>query len=356
MALNTKNSPHIHAQTSVTAIMLNVVLALLPALFVYLWFFGWGLLVHIVIASITALLSEALILYLRKKPVVPALMDGSALVTAILIAFCIPPLAPWWITFVGTAFAIIIAKHLYGGLGYNPFNPAMVGYAMLLISFPREMTSWISPDEIKQLGFNLAETIDVIISELVMLDALSMATPLDTAKTELTHGNTLSIILQNTSLFATFGSSFDSSFGNFFGNNGWGWVNCAFVFGGGWLLIKKIIHWHIPVAILLSLFLFASTFHLFDNEHYLSPMLHLFSGATMICAFFIATDPVTASTTFKGRLIYGTGIGALIYIIRTWGGYPDAVAFAVLLMNIAVPTIDYYTQPRVFGHGKSDKK
>jgi len=218
----------------------------------------------------------------------------------------------------------------------------MVGYAMLLISFPREMTNWMSPDVVQQLGLTIVETIKTVFFETTQLDAISMATPLDHAKTELTQGNTLNSILKDNLLFSTLEP------------NGWRWVNIAFVFGGGWLLIKKIIHWHIPASILLTLFLFATVFHFFDNEHYLPPLLHLFSGATMICAFFIATDPVTASTTFIGRLIYGVGIGALIYIIRTWGGYPDAVAFAVLLMNITVPTIDYYTQPRVFGHNKSD--
>ncbi len=348
MTLNTTHSPHIHANTSITAIMLNVVLALVPAIIAYLWFFGWGLLIHITIASLTALLCEALILFLRKKPIIPALMDGSAFVTALLIALSIPPLAPWWITFIGTAFAIIIAKHLYGGLGYNPFNPAMVGYAMLLISFPREMTSWMSPETIQQLGYNFLGTIKALFFKTTQVDAISMATPLDNAKTALTYvfnqgpsqENTPKTILENKLVFSTLGST------------AWGWINIAFLFGGIWLLIKKIIHWHIPVAILLTLFLFSTAFHLFDSQYYLSPMLHLFSGATMICAFFIATDPVTASTTFIGRLIYGVGIGALIYIIRTWGGYPDAVAFAVLLMNIAVPTIDYYTQPRVFGHDK----
>ena len=208
MALNTAHSPHIHANTSITAIMLNVVLALVPAIITYLWFFGWGLLIHITIALTTALLCEALILFLRKKPIKSALMDGSALVTALLIAFCIPPLAPWWITFIGTAFAIIIAKHLYGGLGYNPFNPAMVGYAMLLISFPREMTNWMSPDAVQQLGYDVLETLRTILFETSQLDAISMATPLDSAKTALTQAlsqttspqNPLNTILENKSL------------------------------------------------------------------------------------------------------------------------------------------------------------
>jgi len=346
MTLNIEHSPHLHASTSVTRIMLNVVFALVPAIIVCIWFFGWGILIHIVIASITALSCEALILYLRKKPVQAALMDGSALVTALLIAFCIPPLAPWWITFIGTAFAIVIAKHLYGGLGYNPFNPAMVGYAMLLISFPREMTDWLSPEVIQQSALSIAETIKTIFFNItqfdaIAFDAITKATPLDHAKSALSQGRLLTEILENKSLFSVFEINGET--------NGWGWLNIAFIVGGCWLFYKKIIQWHIPVSIILTVLIFSTVFYILDSEHYLPPMLHLFSGATMICAFFIATDPVTASTTIKGRLIYGAGIGALIYIIRSWGGYPDAVAFAVLLMNIAVPTIDYYTQPRVFG-------
>ena len=336
MLLNTPSSPHIHAKTSVTAIMLNVVLALVPAIVAYAWFFGWGILVHMFIAAATALLTEAFVLYLRKKPIGPALLDGSALVTAILIAFCIPPLAPWWISLTGTAFAIVIAKHLYGGLGYNPFNPAMVGYAMLLISFPREMTAWLSPGTIEQLDLNLAGTLTTIFAGTPIPDAVTMASPLDTVKTELARGQSISGLPQE-------------ALSGVFAGKGWEWCNMAFLLGGAYLLYKKIIHWHIPVAVLASLVIFSALFYMIDNEHYLSPLIHIFSGATMICAFFIATDPVTASTTPKGRLIYGAGIGILIYIIRTWGGYPDGVAFAVLLMNIAVPTIDHYTKPRVFG-------
>ncbi len=314
--------------------MLNVVLALVPALFTYILFFGWGILAQMLIAATTALLAEAFVLYLRKKPIGPALLDGSALVTAILIAFSIPPLAPWWISLSGTAFAIVIAKHLYGGLGYNPFNPAMVGYAMLLISFPREMTAWLSSG---QPGPGLLESLNIVFAGNVIPDAITMASPLDSIKTEIARGQPISALAQT------------SSFSGVFAGKGWEWSNMAFLLGGAYLLYKKIIHWHIPVAVLSSLVVISTIFYVIDNGYYLSPLMHLFSGATMICAFFIATDPVTACTTPKGRLYYGAGIGILIYIIRTWGGYPDGVAFAVLLMNIAVPTIDHFTKPRVFG-------
>ena len=212
----------------------------------------------------------------------------------------------------------------------------MVGYAMLLISFPREMTAWLSPDTVSQFGLSITDTFTTVFTGHAKLDAVTMASPLDTVKTELARVQTISDLSQET-------------LSGIFSGEGWGWCNIAFLLGGAYLLYKKIIHWHIPVAVLSGLVVFSAFFYIIDNEHYLSPLMHIFSGATMICAFFIATDPVTASTTPKGRLIYGAGIGILIYIIRTWGGYPDAVAFAVLLMNIAVPTIDHYTKPRVFG-------
>jgi electron transport complex protein RnfD len=167
-----------------------------------------------------------------------------------------------------------------------------------------------------------------------------MATPLDTIKTQLKLDRSVEQIVNTGSVFGSFGGK------------GWEWINVAFLAGGLWMIYKRIISWHIPVAMLAALTLMAVIFYAVDPTAYSSPVFHLFSGAAMLGAFFIATDPVTASTTPRGRLIYGAGIGALTYIIRTWGGFPDGVAFAVLLMNIAAPTIDYYTQPRVFGHKK----
>ena len=335
MALITPSSPHIHTKNSVTRIMLKVVLAMVPAMITLVWFFGWGLLIHSLIAITTALFCEAAVLYIRKKPVIPALMDGSALVTALLIAFCIPQLAPWWTTFLGTAFTIIIAKQLYGGLGLNPFNPAMIGYVMLLISFPREMTAWLPSHEMGQLNYGFTDIISFIFSSGTLPDSISMASPLDNFKTALSLDPDKAITTTLT-------------------GQEWIWINSAFLLGGIWLLYKKIIQWHIPVAVISSLLLFSIIFFIIDNSSTLSPLIHLFSGATMIGAFFIATDPVTASTTIRGRLIYGAGIGALTFIIRTWGGYPDAIAFAVLLMNIAVPTIDYYTRPETVGRKKQN--
>jgi electron transport complex protein RnfD len=285
MEFKVSNAPFIHNNNSVSKIMQQLLYALVPGIVVYVYFFGWNIIVNLFLASITALICEALMLWLRKRPLREFITDYSAIVTAFLLALALPPFVPWWITVLGTAFAIIVAKHLYGGLGYNLFNPAMVGYAVLLISFPLQMSDWS-----------------------IILDTVSGATPLETMKTELR----------------------------------WEWINAAFLVGGCWLLYKRIITWHIPVAMLVSLIIISGIFFLINPNLYPSPLFHLLSGATIMAAFFIATDPVTAATSNKARLIYAAGIGILIYVIRTWGAYPDAVAFAVLLMNMAAPTIDYY--------------
>lgn len=334
-----KSSPYITPQTSVIQLMLAVLYALIPGLLVYVYFFGMGVLINISIAVITAVSLEAIILKVRQRPVLPFLLDGSAVVTAVLLALALPTLSPWWLTVIGVGFAIIIAKHLYGGLGYNPFNPAMVGYATLLIAFPGEMTAWLPSQThdfsfIDSLRFTFFESLPVGRD----YDSITMATPLDTVKTQLGLNFTLDEIRStNSSLFGGIAGS------------GWEWINLLFMLGGFTLIYMKVINWRIPAAMLVSLFVIALFFSLLDTDAYANPMFHLFSGAAMLGAFFIATDPVTASTTLKGQLIYGAGIGVLTYIIRTWGGYPDGVAFAVLLMNMAVPTIDYYTRPRVFG-------
>jgi electron transport complex protein RnfD len=291
----------------------------------------------------------------RKYPVIPFLTDGSAVVTAVLLAMAIPPLAPWWVILVGTAFAIIVAKHLYGGLGYNPFNPAMVGYVMLLISFPQEMTIWLPPISASEAHLGFADTLNFIFTHQlptgITFDALTEATPLDSLKTHLALGNTVAEIREQLGLQSDVNEILSVSpiFGHI-GGLGWEWIGGGFLIGGLWLLFMKVISWHIPVAMLGSLTIIALLFSIINPDLYASPLFHLFSGATMLGAFFIATDPVTASTTPQGRLVYGAGIGILAYVIRTWGGYPDAIAFAVLLMNMTVPVIDYYFKPRVFGH------
>lgn len=336
------SSPYIHAADPVSGVMLRVIYALLPGITAYVWFFGWGVVVNILLAVVVALACEALMLALRERPLRPFLLDGSAVVTAALLALALPPLAPWWITLIGTAFAIIVAKQLYGGLGFNPFNPAMVGYVVLLISFPREMTQWLAPEMLSGHSLGLPTTIAAIFTGQLppglTLDAVSAATPLDSVKTGHTLGHSVGETMTGSPVFG------------YLGGKGWEWINGLFLLGGVWLIYKKVISWHIPIAVLGTLAVIAGIFYFIDPAHYPSPVFHLFSGAAILGAFFIATDPVTASTTPRGRLYYGAGIGVFTYVIRTWGGFPDGIAFAVLLMNMAAPMIDYYTQPRTYGH------
>ncbi len=341
MQKNENLSPILPA-SNVTQVMLQVIYALIPGIAAYIWYFGWGILINIVFATVVALVSEAAMLALRGRALKPFLTDASAVVTAFLLALALPPLAPWWMTLIGAGFAISIAKQLYGGLGYNPFNPAMIGYVVLLISFPREMTVWLAPESLSGHSLNLLESAQVIFTGRLppgmVMDAISAATPLDAMKTQLGLHHAASEIYRTSPVFGGLGGK------------GWEIINGLFLLGGLWLIYRRIITWHIPTAMLLSLALLAGIFYLINQDVYPSPLFHIFSGAALLGAFFIATDPVTASTTPRGRLIYGAGIGLFTYVIRTWGGYPDAVAFAVLLMNIGAPMIDYYTQPRVFGH------
>ncbi len=334
-------APHFQADTSVTTVMLRVILALVPGALTLAWYFGPGVLINAAIASITAIVTEALVMRLRKRPAMPCIMDLSGLVTALLLALALPPLAPWWVTVIGTGFAIVVVKHLFGGIGQNPFNPAMAGYVLLLISFPREMTAWLPPHMLAEQTLGPFDTLRVIFTGALpaglQWDALTMATPLDTMRTGL-------------GLNQTIGEIRASPLWGDFGGRGWEWVGNAFLVGGLWMIYKRVITWHVPFAVLAGLFGIALVFHLLDPGSHPAPLFHVFSGGAMLGAFFIATDPVSGCTTARGKLIYGACIGVLIYIIRSWGGYPDGVAFAVLLMNMAAPSIDYYTQPRVFGH------
>jgi len=335
--------PYLENKASVSVVMLKVLAALVPGIIAYVWLFGSGVLISLVLASATALTSEAVMLKLRDRPVRPFLFDGSALVTAWLLALALPPLAPWWLIVVGTLFAIVIAKQLYGGLGYNPFNPAMVGYAVLLISFPVIMTQWPAPLAVNHANLGLLDHLHYIFGRVlpqgIGVDAISSATPLDTLKTQLRLGHSFSEI----TAAPMFGS---------LGAKGSEIVAGAYLLGGLYLWQQRVISWHIPAAFLGAMALFAGLFHMANPAHYAGPLFHLFSGASMLGAFFIATDPVSGPTTPRGKLIFAAGIGALTWMIRTWGGYPDGVAFAVLLLNICVPLIDACTQPRVFGHSK----
>lgn len=339
------SSPHILRDDGITKLMLQVLLALIPGTAAMFYFFGWGVLFNLMIAITVALATETAILKLRQRPVKSTLADLSALLTACLLALALPPLAPWWLTAIATIFALSLGKHLYGGLGFNPFNPAMVGYVVVMISFPREMTFWLLPSTVNPASLNLTETFNLMFfSQLpasMSWDSISSATLLDGLKTHLSQDHLLSTASTTEALSGLFGRV---------AGIGWEWINLLFLAGGLWLYKTRTIDWRIPVSMLASLALVSLIFYGIDSEHYLSPVTHLLGGGIMLAAFFIATDPVSASTTPRGRLIYGAGIGILIFIIRQWGGYPDGIAFAVLLMNMAAPLIDYYTVPAAFGN------
>jgi len=339
------SSPFAHNNQSVRNLMLKVQLAAIPALLVHIYLFGFGIVIQWLLALGTLILVEYGMLKLRNRPILPFMTDMSALITVTGLVFCIPPGAPWWIIVSGTAFALIFGKHLYGGLGYNPFNPAMLGYAFLLISFPVQMTQWTLPAELSNHFIGFTDAAYLIFTGSVPgipIDMITSATPLDRLQTALFQGVTVTETLAPLSQEPSNPFLFDL--------NSWEWINIAFMLGGLWLLYTRSIRWQYPVGFLGGLSLIAIIFHTIDPNTYPPVDFVLLSGGTMLAAFFIITDPVTSSTTPKGRFIFAFGIGILVYVIRSWGAFPDGIAFAILLMNITVPLIDQYTQPRVYGH------
>ena len=309
--------PHVVAGFTVPRVMFQVLAALVPVAAMQVYLHGPGLLWLVATGSVTALACEALALWLRRRPSLDFLRDGSVLVTAALLALAVPPTLPWWLMAFGTAVAVLVAKHAYGGLGQNPINPAMVAYAVLLVSFPLEMTRWPAAGA----GW----------------DAVTGATALDALRTGLRQSYTMEEILTGPAFGAL-------------GGAGGEWVNIAALAGGLYLLARRIVRWHIPLAMLAGLAIPAAVAHALDPGAHAGATFHLATGATMLGAFFIATDPVSAATSDRGRLVFGAGVGLTTWIIRSWGGFPDGVAFAVLLMNLAVPLIDRYTVPRIYGH------
>ncbi len=338
-------SPYILGRNSTSAIMLKVMLALIPGIVAHAWLFGPGIWVSLFLCSAFAIVFEALLLLMRGLPLKPFLSDNSALLTAWLLALSLPTLAPWWLYAIGMLFAIVVAKQLYGGLGQNLFNPAMIGYAALIVSFPVNMTQWAAPVGLADHALTLLDAFDVVFAGQgsISADAYTSATVLDTWKTQARLGTPSESILSQ----PIFGWA---------GGQGHEIVALMYLAGGLLLLSLKLITWHIPLAFLAGLAATAGVLHLIDPTQHASPLLHLFSGGAMLGAFFIATDPVTAASTPRGKLIYAGMAGLLTAIIRAFGGYPDGVAFAVLLMNVCVPFIDTYTQPRVFGHHPGHSK
>ncbi|EPE37653.1 electron transport complex, RnfABCDGE type, D subunit [Candidatus Photodesmus katoptron Akat1] len=324
-----------------------VIICLFPGLVAQTYFFGWGTIIQLCFSIIISILLEIFVILLRKRHPKTALRDNSVLVTAWILAISIPPLSPWWIVFIGLIFAVVIAKHLYGGIGENLFNPAMIAYVILLVSFPIQMTSWIEAGKLKIDPISFIDSFFLIFSGFntdglslqqlrVGVDGLTMATPLDAFRTSLHIGNTINEILEQLKLDPLFTSS-------------WKLINLTYLLSGLLLLKLRVISWHIPISFLISLIIISELFMIITPDKTASSMFHLLSGATMLGAFFIATDPVSASTTVKGRIIFGAFIGIMTFIIRSFGGFPDSIAFSVLLANMCVPLLDHYTQPRTYG-------
>ncbi|MCS5561562.1 MAG: electron transport complex subunit RsxD [Marinobacter nauticus] len=340
MALVQQSSPHARRARPTSRVMLWVILAALPGLLAQTLFFGWGNLINVVWCIALALGSEAAFLKLRGKPVAFFLRDNTAAVTGLLLGLSLPQFTPWWVSGIAVVSAIVVAKQLYGGLGSNPFNPAMVGYALALISFPVAMTTnWAEAATLWGGAPGFGETLAKIFTGgQTAVDGWTMATPLDEYKHKIASHTSVEVLGHPT-------------FGNLIAR-GWEWINLAFLAGGVLLIALRIITWHIPVAFLAGIAAMSLAFGS-NADQYAPLQLHLLAGGTMLGAFFIATDPVSAATSHQGKLIYGAGIGVLVYLIRSWGNYPDAVAFSVLLMNFAVPFIDHYTPPRTYGHHKA---
>ena len=320
---------------SVSAMMDQVILALIPAILVQVYFFGIGVLIQILIAIIAAICFEAFIIRIRNQSIKHHLSDHSALVTAILVALCVPPTLPWWQMVLAMAFAIIIIKQLYGGLGHNPFNPAMAAFAFLVVSFPLTISQWPAP---ATSGESLLAMQNVVaaIFDAASIDAYTMATPLDSFR-QLDGYTVAERFDRSPSLTALSGPGAMQ-------------INLAILLGGLYLIYRGIIGWQLPVAFISSLGLIAMLFYDGGSSQSLgSPLFHWFSGATMLAAFFILTDPVTAPRSLSAKIYFAIGAAILTFIIRSWGGYPDGVAFAVLLMNFAAPLMDrtvYWRQDR----------
>jgi electron transport complex protein RnfD len=308
-------SPHIHSGDSIDRNMYGVLIALIPAFLVSLCFFGLGALIVTAVSVSACVLYEFLIQkFMLKRP--PTIQDGSAILTGVLLAFNLPSNLPVWIVVTGAIVAIGVGKMSFGGLGNNPFNPALVGRVFLLISFPAQMTSWPRP----------------ALWNMAYMDAETAATPLSVMKEHL--GN----MPDMPDLFA----------GNIGGSLGE--VSAvALLIGLAYLLIRKIITWHIPVSILVTVFVFTGILHLSEPQTYASPLVHLLTGGLLLGAIFMATDYVTSPMTARGMWVYGVGIGIITVIIRIFGAYPEGVSFAVLIMNICTPLINTYIKPKRFG-------
>jgi len=316
-------SPHVHTSESVPKLMYGVVLSLLPALAVSVYYFGIGMLIVTGTAVVSAVLFEYLIQKFLLK-VKPSHFDGSAILTGMLLAFCLPANLPIWIVIIGSLVAIGIGKMTFGGLGNNPFNPALVGRVFLFISFPVAMTSWPEPGQ-----------------WMKYTDALTGATPLGILKEGLSTKTVTQLMPELPSYLQLFLGDIKGSSGEV--------AAFALLLGFLYLLYKKIITWHIPVTILGTVALFSGVLWLANPEKFADPLFHLLSGGLMLGAIYMATDYVTSPMTKKGMIIYAVSIGIITVLIRNFGAYPEGVQFAILILNGFVPLINKYVKPNRFG-------
>ena len=325
-------SPHAHGNETVEKNMYGVVIALVPAILASLYFFGLGSAVVLLTSVASCLFFEwAISKYILK--VQPTILDGSAIITGLLLGMNLPSNLPLWIIILGALFAIGVGKMTFGGLGNNPFNPALVGRCFLLVSFPAQMTSW--PIEGQLMSY---------------ADATTGATPLSLMKAAIKTGDASVLDKLPSSLDMLFGNV-----GNTFGAGTTGEVCAiALLLGLVYMLWKKVITWHIPVSILVTAFIFSGLMHL-SNPVYANPVAEILSGGMMLGAIFMATDYVTSPMTHKGQIIYGVCIGLLTIIIRNWGSYPEGMSFAILIMNAFTPLINTYVKPKRFGEKPAKK-
>ena len=326
--LTVSPSPHIHKDESVSSLMYGVLLALVPALLVSIYVFGIGAIYVTILAVLSCVIFEFVIVkYMLKRPA--TILDGSAIITGVLLAFNLPTSIPWWAIIIGSLVAIAIGKLAFGGLGNNPFNPALVGRVFLLISFPVPMTSWPKAE-----------------ASWTFTDAISGATPLGALKEGIDAGIPMNEIVSELPPYLDFFMGIQGgSLGEISG--------LALLIGFLYMLYKKIITWHTPIAMLGSIFLITGVFWILDPNVYMDPLFHIITGGVLLGAFFMATDYVTSPMTKKGMLIYGSGIGLITVVIRLWGAYPEGVSFAILIMNAFVPLIDKYVKPKRFGEVKN---
>lgn len=338
-------SPHAHASNSVGRTMGLVMLALVPATLFGLYQFGWPAIFLFTVTLTATAAFEALALMVAGRPLRAPLTDGSALLTGWLLALTLPPWAPWWTGVVGGFLAVVVGKQVFGGIGQNLFNPAMVARVALLISFPLEMTRFVAPRPL--FSADAPPFLDGLAITFggQSYDAFTGASILGHVRTELGQGRDLAEILPQ--VF----DPIDALLGLVPGSLG---ETSALLLaaGGLYLIYKRVIGWQLPAALLGTIALLATLMSLIEPERYPGALYHLLSGATMLCAFFIATDPVTSPVSVRGQLVFGAGVGLLVYAIRSWGGYPEGIGFAVLLMNACTPMIDHYLKPRIYGRDR----